>query len=133
MNPNRIARLARRASLALAGAAVLYLIARFDMQSLPQDGCSPLFGVPPGAQLMIDRWAGAPEIGQSVLFESTPGQLHLGRVQPAPAGLTDEALVRLDAGELWIAVDDPACPGLDSRSLGPVSPDSVRGPIVIVF
>lgn len=133
MNPGRIASLVRRASVAIAGLALLYLIARFDTQNLPQDGCSPLHGVAPGAKLLIDRWAGAPRFGQSVLFEGSGGRLHLGRVQPPPAEAEQAFAAQFDAGDLWIQVDADDCPGLDSATLGPIAVSAVRGPVVMVF
>ncbi|MEO0652715.1 MAG: hypothetical protein AAFZ65_18725 [Planctomycetota bacterium] len=132
-SPSTWLRRCRRATLLLALLGGLYVYLRIELMTLPIDGCSPLFGVDPGDRMLLDRRATDVDRNDAVLFEGPEGRMHLGRVVDAPADLSAEARAQLDAGALWVVVEQPDCPGLDSTSIGPVERERVRAEVLFFF
>jgi len=101
--------------LALAGAA--YLGLRFDMVTLPPDGCSPVTRYDPGDRLVIDRHPGEVGPGDAVLVRGGDGLLHLVVVEAR----------RGDDGRLWCSADCPRCAAFDSSAAGWLEGEAVAG------
>ena len=121
MKPAQVRRTLRVISIGGALLGLAWIYGRFDLLTLPTEGCTPLFDLEPGDRVLVDRRPQQLSIGHGVLFSDGDGRLLLGRV-------SDDVAVA--DGELWILTDDPACPGDDSRQLGPVPADRVRGRIL---
>ncbi len=121
MKPAQVRRFLRVVSLGGALLGLAWIYGRFDLLTLPSEGCTPLFDLDPGDRVLIDRRPKRLNAGHGVLFSSGDGRLLLGRVS---------AEVAVPADELWIETDDPACPGDDSRSLGPIPREQVRGRVL---
>lgn len=121
MKPTHIRRILRLGSLGGALLGLAWIYGRFDLVTLPSEGCTPLFDLEPGDRVLVDRCPPNLATGHGVLFSDGGGRLLLGRISRAAA---------VAAGELWILTDDPSCPGDDSRQLGPVPVDRVRGRIL---
>ena len=125
----KAARFLKRARIVVYVAAlfgVLFLILRYETLRLPREGCSPLRDFVPGTRLLLDRWR-TPAEGDAVLFR-VDDELLLGRIEPFPQGLPDELPANwspFDADHVWIVADDPNCPAVDSRSLGPVDREAL--------
>jgi hypothetical protein len=128
-----VLRALRVAVLAAAGASLAWLAWRFDRVSLPAGSQSPLLDVDGGAALVIDRRPPRLQEGDAVLFRGPNGELLLGRVRPAPSGLTPDAERLLASGALWIAGDRADVPVRDSRLFGPVERARVEGRVLYVF
>ena len=121
MKPTHIRRILRLVSLGGALLGLAWIYGRFDLVALPSEGCTPLFDLEPGDRVLVDRRPPNLATGHSVLFSDDRDRLLLGRISGA---------VAVAAGELWILTEDPLCPGDDSRQLGPVPVDRVRGRIL---
>ena len=115
----------RRLVLAYALVALGYLLWRFDVQTLPAEGCSPLLGIRPGAHLLVDRRSRRFREGEILLFRDGTGRLLLARVAQAPPGV--------EASERWVLTDNPACPGEDSKTLGAVPLDRCVARVLFAF
>jgi hypothetical protein len=108
----RIQQWARRSILLLSLLGTLYLFLRFDLRTIPREGCSPLLRFVPGDRLIVDGWDRRPKVGEAVLFR--PGDEHgtlLGRID---ARRESE---RGEGAEYWVIGDRPDCPTPDSRVL----------------
>jgi len=116
-----------------AAAAVVYLAWRFDTVTLPEEGCSPVRSLQPGARLFVDLHPGVIVDGDRLLFSDENGELLLGVVAPLPESAPPEFAERAAAGELWIVADDPTCPARDSRALGPIPLDRVAGRVFLAL
>lgn len=121
MKPAQVRRVFRVISVGGALLGLAWIYGRFDLLTLPSEGCTPLYDLEPGDRVLVDRRPAQLAVGHGVLFSSGDGRLLLGRVSDAAA---------VAAGEYWIETDDPACPGDDSRALGPIPRDRVRGRIL---
>ncbi|MDP6538550.1 MAG: hypothetical protein QF903_00835 [Planctomycetota bacterium] len=108
----------RRATLLAVVGGVLYAVSRFELLEMPEDRCSPLLAIAPGTTLVVDLRAKVVEVGDVVFHEGDGGELWVGRVEA------------LRAGGLWIVTDAPSCPVADSRTLGEVAPERLRGRVV---
>ena len=108
---------------------VVLFVLRYDLLTLPREGCSPLADYAPGDRLVIDRWIGTPMEGDAVLFGRADGELLLGRVGTIPPSAPSGMHAAIAAGDLWLVTEVPACPGRDSRILGPIPVDEVVGVI----
>jgi len=107
-----------------------YGLWRFDVGSLPDVGCSPLYDIQPGDRLLIDRFPGTLREGDAVMFRDPAGELFLGRVGTPPPSAPPEVWAACTAGALWIVKDQRDCPGADSPVLGPIARDDVAGRVV---
>lgn len=112
----------RRGVLLYALGGVLYLSWRFEVQTLPREGVSPLVAYRPGAHLLVDRRRLGAQPGEALLFRDDLGRLLLGRLAPMPAGETRAGL--------WLLADDEQAQLPDSRSLGPIAAERVVGRVV---
>lgn len=110
----------RRGTILIACCMALYLGARYDVLTLPEDGCSPVSLYSPGSSLLVDRRPPSWAVGDCVFVESADGLVHLGLL-----GTEDEA------GRYWIQTDMPDCPGVDGELLGWVDPASLLGRVVM--
>ncbi len=111
--------------LALSG----FFLLRFDLVSLPAEGCSPLLGIAPGDRLIVDRHPSAIQLGDGVLYRSPAGELLLGRVDAPPPSAPASVFEACRAGDLWIVTEDPACSTADSTRFGPISRAALVGRI----
>jgi hypothetical protein len=109
---------------------VAYGLWRFDVGSLPTEGCSPLYDIQPGDRLLIDRRPGTLREGDAVMFRDPAGELLLGRVGTPPASAPREIWEACAAGALWIVKEQRDCPGGESAVLGPIARDAVAGRVV---
>lgn len=119
---------ARRLILIYCLGALLYLTWRFEVQTLPAAGVSPLAAFRPGAHLLVDRGASGGAVGDALLYRDEQGRLLLGRLADRPVGEERPGLWLLSDGS---GPDGVAFP--DSRSLGPVAPERVEGRVVFAI
>ena len=137
-SPRRVQGLTRRVVLVAVGALLVYLVARYRVEGLPEAALSPLFNVSGGERLLFDRWFPALGEGDTVLFEAG-GSLGLARVGPFPAeaeraAWTAEWRSAAARGDtLWLVVDRPDHPGPSSARLGPIPTSAVRGRLLLVW
>lgn len=113
---------ARRGVLLYALFGALYLNWRFDVQTLPREGLSPLMEYRPGCHLLIDRRRLEGREGEALLFRDDLGRLLIGRVAEAPAAETRPGI--------YLLADNPELALPDSRSLGPIAPQRIVGRVV---
>jgi hypothetical protein len=107
--------------LALAGAA--YLGLRFDLVTLPPDGCSPVTRFEPGDRLVIDRHPNGLGPGDAVLVRAPDGVLHLVVVEA----------IREAGGELWCSADCERCDAFDSGAAVWLEPGAVAGRVLLAW
>lgn len=120
----------RLAIYAVLLAAIGYALWRFEVVTLPAEGCSPLVGFEPGDRLLVDR-SGGVGLGTAVLYEGPGGELLLGRVVQPPGSAPAAVWSAFEAGELWIVSERDDCPGRDSHLLGTQPRSAVRGTVVV--
>lgn len=125
LEPARILLFARRLLVLGTVAGGAYLWARYEWVTLPDEGCSPLVALAPGTTMLFDTRPRRLAVGSVVLFEGPDGQLLLGEIADPDRGPAERP-----PGALWVLTDDPDCPGLDSRTLGWIAPEAVRGRMV---
>jgi hypothetical protein len=119
-----------RIALYVAMLAVLaYFFLRFEVVTLPAEGCSPLLGIAPGQKLVVERRPGGVVPGDAVLFRSPQGELLLGRVATPPESAGSEALAACAADALWLVSEDAECSTADSSRFGPIARSAVEGRI----
>ena len=76
--------------------------------------------------MWIDRRPPRYHAGDVVFFEGPAQELHFGELR--------EIRPRASGGEeLWIEIDDPRCPGADSRTLGWIARERMRGRLVFAL
>lgn len=124
-DPRRWISPARRLAILSCALAALYLGWRVDSLRLPE-GCSPLHRLAPGTRVWIDRRPPRYHAGDVAFFEGADGRLHFGEVaelRARPAG----------GVECRILNDDPRCPAPDSRTLGWIGPDRLRGRLIFAL
>jgi hypothetical protein len=127
-NPRRLQRHLRYLCFLAAGLGLGYIAWRFDTQTLPAGGCSPLMRYAPGNRLLVDRRPPRLEVGDALLFRAE-GQLLLGAVaRVRPDGAPPDGV---DA--VWIAGDNPQCPAHGSAELGWIDAHAVQGRVVMVW
>jgi len=119
MEPRRLVPWARRATLIAAVVAGLYLWSRYELVDLPSEGCSPLLAFAPGTTLWVDTRPPAYGVGDVVFFEDPLGAVQIARVDSIPA-----------PGRYWLLTDDEDCPGVDSRGLGAIPAERMRGRVI---
>ena len=120
MDAKLIIRRARVITISLAAAGALYLGARFDLLTLPAEGCSPVASVRPGVRLLVDRWVSSAVPGDIVFVSDGVGAVHL-------------AILGVDEGEGgWVVRGDVQdCPLRipdDSRA---VTSDQLLGRVIL--
>jgi len=134
VRPGRLLRWARLATLVGALAGALYVARRLDLVVLPPEGCSPLVEVAPGSRLVVDTRPRPAWPGDLLLFrDPVEGTTLLGKVAAAPPSALDHHGAALEAGGLWLVADRPGCPARDSRTLGPIAPEAVRGRVLFTY
>lgn len=131
IEPRRIRRGVRIGVYTVLAAMLGYTAWRYDLASLPSEGCSPLLLYEPGDSLVLDRHPGTPAAGRVVLYRSPAGELLLGRIEAPPPSASAEVWSAHERGALWIVGDRASCPGEDSRVFGPVDPGAVEA--VVAF
>lgn len=125
-NPQALLQPARRVIYLLAALGVVYLIWRFELVRLPNEGCSPLLRVGAGDLLWFDQRPSQLGEGDVVLFEGPGGALLLGEIRA-----DDEADRPKVPGAFWIRTDRPDCPGFDSVELGWIPRERVHGRMLL--
>lgn len=123
LNPRRLQRHLRILCLAAAAAGVFYLYTRYDLYTLPEEGCSPLMRFSPGNRLLLDRNPPRWERGDAGLFAGPDGRLYLGIVRE----------VRGEPRELWLETDADGCPGADSDEFGWIPVDRLRARVMMAW
>lgn len=119
-NPRSLVKVMRYLTIAVAMGGAAYLGSRFDFVTLPVEGCSPVSRYSPGSRLLVDRWAGAWKVGDSVFVADSSDVVHLG------------VLARPGASGRWhLTGDDPDCPGLFPASEEPISDELILGRVVL--
>lgn len=123
-DPRRALRYVRLFVILYLLGALGYLSWRYETVTLPEEGRSPLLAYPPGTRVLTDkRWRELHQ-GDVVLFLTAPEQLRLGRVEDT----------RATSPTSYIVVgDDPACPGPDSRELGPISGEAIAARVILTL
>lgn len=107
-----------RATLVFAALGGLYLWTRYEVLTLPSEGCSPLTRLAPGCVLWIDLRPGSLAPGDVVFFQLADGRLALAEVE------------RREAGRLWLVIDEESCPGESSATLGWIPEEHVHGRMI---
>lgn len=125
LNPRRLQRHLRIFCLAIAAAGVFYLYSRYDLYTLPEEGCSPLLRFSPGNRLLLDRNPPAWRPDDAGLFSGPDGRLYLGIVRQVRAGAEGE--------EFWLDTDAPACPGSDSDEFGWIPAGHLRARVMMAW
>jgi hypothetical protein len=117
--------------------ALFYLGWRYEMLTLPREGCSPLARFRPGQTLLTDRHPSEVGIGDAILFHEG-GRVLLAEVrrlrgdQELPA--TGGSRQRLDfVRELWLETDVPSCPGEGSPELGWIPTEDLSARVLLVW
>jgi len=120
MTPKQWTTAARVFTLGAACCGAVYLGGRFDLVTLPREGCSPVQRYSPGSRLLIDRWAPEWVEGDCVFVADSSGVIHL-------VLLSEER-----AGEgWWTETDAKDCPGVDPSELGWVAEERLLGRVVL--
>ena len=127
MKRKRVLNLLRRGLIFYVGGCLLWMLWRFDVQRLPEGSCSPLLEVHPGAYLLVDKRSSRYDDGDLVLFVDANDRILIGSIGTPPAS------VEPDGDAVWIVTDNPECPGIDSRSLGPIPREQLRGRILFAM
>lgn len=109
---------------------IAYCVWRFDVASLPAEGCSPLFDLEPGDRIVVDRRPGTLKAGDAVLFRAPDGELYLGRVSTPPLSAPADVWAACEAGALWVVKEKRDCPGAESAVVGPIARADVSGRVV---
>jgi len=122
----RVLGIVRRLLLLYALVGIGYLVWRFEIETLPGKGCSPLLSLRPGAHLLIDGHPPELRPGDTVLFRDPAGRLLIARIGPRPESAGD-------GPGYWLETDNRACPGPDSRSLGLIPRERCQGRMLFAF
>ncbi|MEM9799859.1 MAG: hypothetical protein AAGA20_05995 [Planctomycetota bacterium] len=110
-------------TLLVAIGGLVYLVARFDLVSLPAEGCSPVAAYAPGDRVVVDRRTSGLAAGDAVFVRDQAGTMHLTTVLER----------RASDGALWCAPDVSDCPGFSSEESGWVSTDAVVGRVLLAW
>lgn len=117
--PQRLARIARRATLALGLVAVCWFLLKFETRWVPL-GMNTIAEVPGGSWVILDRWTTGLRVGSDVFVNTPHGEL-VSRVSA------------LDDDSITITHPNPEATWGDSRAFGPIPRDQVLGTIVVAF
>ncbi|MFN3240412.1 MAG: hypothetical protein ACE37K_02745 [Planctomycetota bacterium] len=117
--PQRLARIARRATLVLGLVAVAWFLLKFETRWVPP-GMNTITEVPGGSWVILDRWTTGLRVGSDV-FVRTPHGEQVSRVKA------------LDAETVTIEHPNPDATWGDSRVFGPLPREQILGTIVVVF
>ena len=119
LEARRVQRWLSRGTLAFTVLGGLYLWTRYEVLTLPGEGCSPLTRLAPGSLLWIDLRPAALAEGDVVFFALADGRLALAEVE------------RQGEEGLWLVTDDEACPGESSATLGWIDEARVHGRMIL--
>lgn len=117
--PQRLARVARRVTVAIAGVALVVALAKFDTCWVAA-GMNTVEEIPAGSWLILDRWHGGLRVGSDVVVETPHGEL-VSRVSAIGDGVVS------------IRHPNPAATWGDSRLFGPLPLTQVRGTVMVTF
>ena len=117
--PQRLARIARRMTLAVAAAAFGLFVIRYETLWVPA-GMNTIDAIPGGSWVIVDAWRSGMRIGSDVFVETAHGEI-VSRVE------------QLTADAVTLRNPNPSATWGDSRVFGAVPVDDVRGTIVAVF
>ena len=126
MEQRRVLGIARKLLAIYALVGIGYLMWRFELETLPGAGSSPLLSLRAGSHLLVDRHPRELREGDTVLFRDPAGRLLIARIASRPATAGDEP-------GYWLATDNEACPGPDSKSLGLIPPERCEGRMLFAF
>jgi len=120
LNLRAVIKRARLATILVAAGCAIYIGSRFDMVTLPVEGCSPVSAFQPGARLLVDRWAPGLASGDVVFVGEAGGNVHLGLLG--------------DSGEAqsWFLLGDAdGCPSRFPKGEQPVRAEAVLGRVIL--
>ncbi len=120
VSPRQWLRLARWVTIGSALGAALYLGGKFDLVTLPEDGCSPIARYPSGSRLLVDRWASDWAAGDCAFASDQGGVVHIVLLAR-----------RSEVGRWWVETDAADCPGIDPEVMGWLSGDRLLGRVVL--
>ena len=103
-----------------------YLVLRFDLQSIPEGGCSALRRFSAGDRLIVDRWAPTLDEGDAVLFDGGEEYgLLLGRIE------TREG--QGGGARYWVSGDRSDCPTPGSVDFGWLQRDRISSRVLMAW
>jgi len=117
VSQRQILRGVRALTLLLAGYYAISLGLRFELLSLPAEGCSPVARYSAGTRLLVDKRPPAWEVGDCVLVA---GASHLVILADVSA-----------EGLYWTATDAMECPGVSGPELGWLREEQLLGRVVM--
>ncbi|MCK5941174.1 MAG: S24/S26 family peptidase [Planctomycetes bacterium] len=117
--PQRLARLARRATIVVGLGTAAWFLLKFDTRWVPA-GMNTMLDIPAGSWVIVDRWSSGLRVGSDVFIETPHGEL-VSRVAALPEG----AVV--------IEHPNPDATWGDSRVFGELPRSQVLGTIVVAF
>lgn len=121
MTPKRLQRLFSRATLVLAALGGGYLWMRYEVMTLPEEGCSPLAQVAPGSFMWIDLAPRELRPGDAVFFELADGRLALAQVE------------RAEGEAFWLITDVANCPAESSLTQGLIAAERIHGRLIMAL
>lgn len=120
LGQRRLLRAVRVLTLLIAGYYAISLGTRYELLSLPEEGCSPVARYSPGTRLLVDRRSPHWEVGDCVFVEDGAGATHLVIL----------AEVNAD-GLYWTSTDVEGCPGVSASELGWLGENELLGRVVM--
>lgn len=117
--PQRLARIARRATLVIGLLAIGWFLMKFETRWVPP-GVNTIAEVPAGSWVILDRWTTGLRVGSDIYCVTPHGEL-VSRVSA------------IDGDQVSIQHPNPEATWGDSRLFGPIPREQVVGTIVVAF
>ncbi len=116
-------------------ACILWGFWRFEVATLPTEGCSPVLALEPGQRMLLDAHPTAFGPGDVVFFRHEgEGRQLIATVDEPPASASEALWRRVeDEDALWVVCDRVGCPSDDSRLLGPIAREHVDYRLVLAW
>jgi hypothetical protein len=112
----------RRGTLLVALGVAVHLGSRFDLVTLPEEGCIPVSRYAPGSRLLVDRRPPSWVVGDCVFVEARDSSVHIVLLSATNV-----------EGLFLTETDVPECPGVDPELLGWVETSSLLGRVVMAL
>ena len=112
----------RRGTLLVALGVAAHLGSRFDLVTLPEEGCIPVSRYAPGSRLLVDRRPPTWRVGDCVFVEAPDTSVHIVLL----SATNSDGFFRTET-------DISECPGVDPEWLGWVGPSSLLGRVVMAL